>query len=231
MRRLDRLLAIALYLGSRRRVVARDVAREFDVSLRTVYRDMRSLATAGFPIEGNAGDGYRLVGEAHLRPLSLTSEEAEALALAAHGYGVSAGAALREPLQRATTKLEAAMRPEPARRIRALARRIVVPPSARAIVPSAEVLAAIRDGRAAKIQFAPPNDEATTRTIEPVGLVCRGDAWWVVAFCRLRRDARAFRVDHIETWKTLAPFSTRRGFSFEEIVVRDGHLSERLFGY
>jgi predicted DNA-binding transcriptional regulator YafY len=62
--------------------------------------------------------------------------------------------------------------------------------------------------------------------------VCRGDAWWLVAYCRLRRDARAFRVDRIDAWKTTGARSEPRdGFSFAEIVARDRHLARRLFGY
>ena len=98
-------------------------------------------------------------------------------------------------------------------------------------MPSTEMLAAIRDRRAARITFAPPDAPRTVRTIEPLGLVSRGDAWWLLAYCRLRRDARAFRVDHIAVWKSLGSFTPREGLSFEEIVVRDAHLSHRLFGY
>jgi predicted DNA-binding transcriptional regulator YafY len=230
VRRLERLLAIALVLGSRRRVVARELAAEFDVSLRTLYRDMRALLLAGFPIEGSAGDGYRLSGGAFLRPLALTADEAEALAVLAHGYGASAGAALRAPLRRATTKLEAAMGSEAAARVRALSRKIVAAPVVRGVAPSAEVLAAIREWRAARISFAPPDGTPTKRIIEPLGLVCRGDAWWIVAYCRLRRDARAFRLDDVAAWRTLGPFRPREGLSFEDILVRDRHLSDRLFG-
>jgi predicted DNA-binding transcriptional regulator YafY len=229
--RLERLLAIALFLASRRRVVARDVAKEFGVTLRTVYRDMSALMQSGFPIVGSAGDGYRLSGDAHLRPLALTPEEAESLALAAYGYGVSAPRSLREPLARATTKLEAAMKPDVAARVRGLSRRIVSPPFARVLAPDEAVLRAVRDCRSATISFRPPDDAPTERTIEPLGLVCRGDAWWVVAYCRLRRAARAFRLDHIAAWKTGPPFTPRPGFGFDEVVARDAHLSERLFGY
>ncbi|HEY0253812.1 MAG TPA: HTH domain-containing protein, partial [Kofleriaceae bacterium] len=83
MKRLDRIVAIALFLGTRRRVLAREVADQFGVSLRTVYRDMSALVEAGYPVEGNAGDGYRLRQESYLRPLALTGDEAEALAIAA----------------------------------------------------------------------------------------------------------------------------------------------------
>jgi predicted DNA-binding transcriptional regulator YafY len=89
MPRLDRLLAIALHLGSRRRLVARELANRFGVSLRTIYRDVSALVAAGFPVEGTAGDGYRLVQDGYLRPLALAPDEAEAIALAAHGYGAT----------------------------------------------------------------------------------------------------------------------------------------------
>jgi predicted DNA-binding transcriptional regulator YafY len=230
VRRLERLLAVALFLASRRRVVARDVAQEFGVSLRTVYRDMRSLASAGFPIEGNAGDGYRLASGAHLRPLALTPDEADAFALAAYGLAVTVTAALREPLARATAKLEAAMPPDAAARLRSLSRRIVAPAFVRVLAPGPEILLAVRDGLSATITFAPPGAAATTRTIEPLGLVARGDAWWVIAYCRLREGARAFRLDHVTAWKTGEVFARRPGFSFEEVSARDAHLSERLFG-
>lgn len=231
MLRLERLLAIALFLGSRRRVVARDVAEKFAVSLRTVYRDVKALIEAGFPISGTAGDGYRLSGEAYLRPLALTADEAEALAIAAHGYGASSAGALKDALSCATTKLESALDQGARGRVRGLSRRVVVPAFARSFAPDAEMLGAIRDGRAAKIAYAPAGARPTRRTIEPLGLVCRGDAWWLVAYCRLRRDARAFRVDAITSWETTAPFPPREGFSFADVIARDRHLAERLFGY
>jgi len=225
--RLERLLAIALFLGARRRVRASDVAARFEVSLRTVYRDMRSLQLAGFPIEGNAGDGYRLAQESYLRPLALDEDEAEALAVAARALAASGHQAA---LATATAKLHAALGPAARRRVAQLEARITVTATARATAPTPAMLEAIREHRAAAISYA-DGGKRTRRTIEPVGLVCRGDAWWLVAWCRLREDARAFRVDQIAAWTSAGPFAPRPGFSFDDIVRRDRHLAERLFGY
>jgi predicted DNA-binding transcriptional regulator YafY len=230
MKRLERLLAIALLLSARRRLVARELASELSVTLRTIYRDVRALVAAGFPIEGVAGDGYRLASTAHLRPLALTPDEADALVLAAYGARASVDSRAREVLVSATTKIEAAMGPDAAARTRHIARKIVFPPTLGARMPNTEMLEAIRERRAARITFAPPDAPRTIRTIEPLGLVSRGDAWWLLAYCRLRRDARAFRLDHIAVWKSLGSFAPRDGFSFDEVVVRDAHLSHRLFG-
>lgn len=231
MKRLERLLSIALLLSARRRLVARELATELSVTLRTIYRDVRALTNAGFPIEGVAGDGYRLSSAAHLRPLALLPDEADALILAAYGQRASIDPQLEDALRTATHKIEAAMGTEAAARARTLSRKIVVPPTAQPRTPSADVLAAIRERRAARITFVPPDAPRSVRTIEPLGLVCRGDAWWLVAYCRLRRDARAFRLDHVARWEPRAPFAPRAGLSFEEILVRDAHLSDRLFGY
>ena len=232
MHRLERLLAIALFLSARKRARASDIAARFGVSLRTVYRDMQSLGEAGFPVEGNAGDGYRLSQDSYLRPLALDENEAEALAVAAQALAVSVDGRMREALASATSKLQAALRPTARRRSAQLEARIAVPPFTRVSAPSAAMLEAIREQRAVSIGYLDPlTDKRTRRTIEPVGLVCRGDAWWLVAYCRLRKDARAFRVDRMSEWQVIGIFAARPGYSFDEIVRRDAHLSTRIFGY
>ena len=232
MRRLERLLAIALFLGARKRARASDIAARFGVSLRTVYRDMLSLGEAGFPVEGNAGDGYRLSQESYLRPLALDEDEAEVLAVAAQALAASVDGRMREALASATAKLQAALRPAARRRSAELEARIVVPSFARVAAPNSAMLEAIRERNAATIAYLDPlSNKQTRRTIEPLGLVCRGDAWWLVAYCRLRKDARAFRVDRVSEWKDAGRFELRQGLSFDEIVRRDAHLSARLFGY
>jgi predicted DNA-binding transcriptional regulator YafY len=232
MRRLERLLAIALFLGARRRARASDLAERFGVSLRTIYRDMDSLAEAGFPVEGNAGDGYRLSQESYLRPLALDETEAEILTVAAYALAASVDGPMREALATATAKLQAALRPAARRRVAQLEARIATPDFVRSTAPSAAMLEAIRERKAASIRYVDPRSgKSSRRTIEPVGLVCRGDAWWLVAWCRLRKDARAFRVDRVFEWKGAGVFAPREGFSFDDIVRRDRHLGPELFGY
>jgi predicted DNA-binding transcriptional regulator YafY len=232
--RLDRLLAMALFLGNRRRVRAREVAEEFAVSLRTVYRDIRALVSAGFPIEGNAGDGYRLGQDAFLRPLALTPDEAEALSVAATALTATTQASLRDALTRATVKLNAVLDPQTRRQLNQLQEQIVVPPFARATLgPTPEVLSALRERQVARVRYRDTRTGARSqRDIEPLGLVCLGEAWWLIAYCRLRRDARAFRLDRIDSWRSLpGRFAPRARFSFSEIIARDRHLARSLFGY
>jgi predicted DNA-binding transcriptional regulator YafY len=212
-------------------VRASDVAERFAVSTRTVYRDMQALAESGFPVEGNAGDGYRLSQESYLRPLALDEDEAEALALAAKALAASVDGRMREALANATAKLQAGLHPTARRRVARLEARISVPGLVRSTAPSAAMLGAIRECRAASILYVDPQSgKETRREVEPVGLVCRGDAWWLVAWCRLRKDARAFHVESVHGWKDAGTFTPRAGFSFDEIIRRDRHLAPALFG-
>src|SRR6266446_6599977 len=81
MNRVDRLMAMVVQLQSRRVVRAEDIAAHFEISVRTVYRDLAALGEAGIPIVAEAGVGYSLVKGYHLPPVMFTAEEASALFL------------------------------------------------------------------------------------------------------------------------------------------------------
>lgn len=76
MNRVDRLLALILYLQSKRVVTAEELARHFELCIRTVYRDLAALGEAGVPIVAEAGVGYALLKGYHLPPVNFTAEEA-----------------------------------------------------------------------------------------------------------------------------------------------------------
>src|SRR5690242_8621634 len=111
MRRADRLFKIVQHLRRRRTVVtAADLARELEVSERTIYRDMADLLASGVPIEGEAGVGYRLPrGAFDLPPLMFTEDEIEALVLGARvakGWG---DVALARAAEDVLSKIEAVL--------------------------------------------------------------------------------------------------------------------------
>lgn len=78
MNRIDRLTAILTHLQTKRLVKAQHLADRFNISLRTVYRDIRALEEAGVPIIGEAGAGYSLLEGYRLPPVMFTQEEAMA---------------------------------------------------------------------------------------------------------------------------------------------------------
>src|SRR6187551_2368972 len=82
MNRIDRLTAILIHLQTKRVVKADEIAKRFEISLRTVYRDVKSLMEAGVPVGSEAGKGYFIVDGFHLPPVMFTQEEASAMLMA-----------------------------------------------------------------------------------------------------------------------------------------------------
>ena len=83
LNRLDRLHAILTHLQSKKRVRAQEVADRFQISLRTVYRDVKALEESGVPVIGEAGSGYSIMEGYRLPPVMFTQEEASALIMGA----------------------------------------------------------------------------------------------------------------------------------------------------
>jgi predicted DNA-binding transcriptional regulator YafY len=221
MTRLERLLGIALMLSARRRLKAQDLAREFEVGLRTVYRDVHALQEAGFPIVGTAGDGYLLPAGSQLRPLALDPGEAEALVMGARLLETLADARLREQLKSAGLKLEAVLGPEAVRRVRDHQSTVLMPSlRPREPGPLSLLLQAVKERRVLRVRYHGVVRGGTTeREIEPLGVVRLGEVWLVPAYCRLREDLRAFRVDRmLKAEATGEAFEPRPGLGLEDFI-------------
>src|SRR5258708_2158074 len=95
MRRADRLFHIVQQLRARRLTTASQLAGRLEISLRTVYRDIRDLSLSGIPIRGEAGVGYSLAPEFNLTPLMFTPEEVEATRIFARGINFDPGVGSR----------------------------------------------------------------------------------------------------------------------------------------
>lgn len=222
MPRPSRLLSLALFFSSRRRMRAEDAAEQFGVSVRTVYRDIAALEEAGFPIIGTPGDGYHLASGAHLRPLAVTPEEAEALVVAARLLLQGADETLSAQLSSALLKLEAGLPTEAMARVKRQYVTVRVPESKTGQGPLSIILDAIHHRRVLQLSYAGVKRQATTeRAVEPLGMVRAGTFWLVAAWCRLRNDVRVFRSDRIlATTVTGETFTPRPGATMEELVAK-----------
>jgi predicted DNA-binding transcriptional regulator YafY len=221
VKRLDRLLGIALLLSARRRLKAEELARRFGVSLRTVYRDVRALQEGGFPVAGAAGDGYLLPPGSQLRPLALAPAEAEALVMGARLLNTVADDTLRARLHSAALKLEAALGPEAVRGVRDHESTVLMPSlGPRDPGPLTLLMEAVKHREVVTIRYhGVARGMTTERAIEPLGVVRLGDVWLVPAYCRLREDLRVFRVDRmLKAEATGKYFTLRPGVSLEDFV-------------
>src|SRR5437867_3213695 len=109
MNRIDRLMATVVLLQSRRVVRAEDIAAHFEISLRTVYRDIAALGEGGIPIMAEAGVGYSLVKGYHLPPVMFTTDEASALSTGGQLVEHLTDTSLRKQMESALLKIRSVL--------------------------------------------------------------------------------------------------------------------------
>ena len=212
MNRTDRLYALVEALRARapRPMRAAELAARFEVSTRTIERDLLALQEAGVPIwaQPGPGGGYTLNPETTLPPLNLTPEEAVALATA---LAAMPAMPFANAGRSALGKLSAVMGSAPRDTAAYLATRIRVTPFAEQPVgPEWESLQhALLHPEVLLITYQDRHGVVTERTVEPSGLLGTSSGWFLVAWCRLRQGARTFRLDRIthiaRTGETMTP--------------------------
>ncbi len=203
MNRFDRIAAMLIQLQAKRVVRGPALAAQFGVSLRTVYRDLRTLEEAGVPLCGEAGVGYSLAEGYRLPPVMFTREEATALLTAEKLAARLTDGHTAQLTQTAMDKLRAVLRRPDRDYLESLSSHIEVRwPRAPVASPAGadvhqRLLAAIATLRVVRLRYhAGYSDETTERDAEPIGLYY-GQHWHLIAFCRLRQEFRDFRLDRI----------------------------------
>jgi len=223
MNRFDRITAILIQLQSKRIVKAQDLADRFDISLRTVYRDIRSLEEAGIPLYGEAGVGYSLVDGYRLPPIMFTREEAMTFVTAEKLMEQFTDVATKSSYQSAMYKMKAVLRSDEKDLVdnignSILIRRFQSENNAPDNVLDS-LLKCISENCTAQISYATFNsEEKTNRTIEPIGIYHENQWWYVIAWCHLRADYRHFRTDRISDIKNTATPFHKKHPSFKEYM-------------
>jgi predicted DNA-binding transcriptional regulator YafY len=199
MRRSDRLFQIIQILRrARRPVIARSLAEELEVSVRTVYRDIADLMAQRVPIRGEAGTGYVLDRHYDMPPLMLTADELEAAVLGAQWVSQHSDPVLSLAAKDLIAKITAAV-PEHLRPFIAEPTIGTLAPLASSAdtLDIARVRQWIREGRKLRIRYRDERGRVSVRTIWPV-LIGYADAMRLLAaWCELRDGFRHFRSDRI----------------------------------
>ncbi|MEV0807051.1 YafY family protein [Micromonospora sp. NPDC050200] len=198
--RASRLISLVLLLQSRETMTAAELARELEVSERTVYRDVLALSAAGVPVyadRGRAG-GYRLLGGYRTRLTGLTRDEAEALFLSGLP-GPAGDMGLADAVAAAELKVLAALPPSlrdaPARAGQRF--HLDVPGWFVESAPPpwlTELARAVWRDRVVELRYR-RGDREVARRVEPYGLVLKSGVWYLVG--RVGDGMRTYRVDRV----------------------------------
>lgn len=209
MNRVDRLLAIVLELQRRRRSYCRaeDLAARFEVSKRTIYRDIQALCEAGVPIMAADRQGYALVEGYFLPPLHFTADEALILALGSDVIATSFDRDYRAAAQSAYRKIDVVLSSALRSQVDALKQGFRFAATHDLDARELNILRILREAVAAhrqiRIRYIRPDVEAaeplaTERVVEPHQLTRLANDWYLSGYCHLRQAIRMFRLARID---------------------------------
>lgn len=221
MRRADRLFRIVQMLRGGRVVTAARIAREFEVSARTIYRDVQDLLASGVPIDGEAGVGYCLRREIDLPPLMFDEDEIGALVLGARMVEAWGDSVLAQRARSVLSKVESVL---PARTRPLIAAQGVFVPMR---LPKDIRINVERFRRGInkrlKVRFRYQDEAGKTsrRTVRPLCLAFWGRDWTASAWCELRNAFRNFRPDRMRDLEVLdEPFLDEPGKSLDDLLAQ-----------
>tara|TARA_R110002072_G_scaffold19684_17_gene72663 strand:+ start:4071 stop:5027 length:957 start_codon:yes stop_codon:yes gene_type:complete len=204
MNKFDRVISLLVVLQSKKIVRAQDLAERFQVSLRTIYRDIRSLETAGIPIISEAGVGYSIMPGYHLPPVMFSQQEASAMITAEKLLEKMVDSKTADSYKSAMIKVKSVLRTEEKEAANNLSDYIEVfrPPWApikEEIQGLQKIFQSVLSKKVLKITYkAGYTNEISEREIEAIGVFFSNDKWYLIAFCRLRNAYRSFRLDRIQ---------------------------------
>jgi predicted DNA-binding transcriptional regulator YafY len=202
MNRTDRLLAIILELQAKGWQRAEDLAATFEVTKRTIYRDMLALMETGVPVVSIPGQGYSLVEGYFLPPVRFSTDEALLLLLGARFAAESFDAQYQLAARAAESKIRATLPDAFRQEVDYLQESIhfIVSPSPAARQDTLQALRrAIIQSRRVRFSYNARFDEAATqREADPYALIYVNQTWYLTAYCHLRDGIRHFRLDRID---------------------------------
>jgi len=202
-KRLSRLTAILTQLQTKRLLTASELAIKFSVSNRTIYRDIKALEQAGIPILTEEGKGYSIMDGYRIPPVMFTESEANALITAEQLILKNKDASFVKEYTEAINKIKSVLRNNTKDKANLLSNRIVFRQNTDNEITSnylAVLQLALTNFNLAQIKYhSIETNETTERIIEPFAIYSTQENWLLIAFCRLRKDFRAFRLDRIQS--------------------------------
>lgn len=217
-KRLARLAAILTQLQTKRLLTATALAGKFGVSVRTIYRDIRTLEQAGVPIITEDGKGYTLMEGYRVPPVMFTEAQANALITAEQLVLKNKDTSFIKDYTEAIDKVKAVLKYSIQDKVNLLAERTRFDQNRNRERNSnnlSDLQFALTNFCLTKIEYTNEQNKTTTRHIEPFALLST-ENWLLVAYCRLRKEFRFFRLDRIGKLELLADKFEPHGMTLQE---------------
>jgi predicted DNA-binding transcriptional regulator YafY len=228
--KVHRLLAITMQLLNRKRMSGQELAEQFEVSLRTIYRDLETINSAGIPIVSYSGanGGYEIMDQYHIDRQIVTLDDLDSIMTALKGVQSSLD---DRDIDHLLAKVGALIAKSEHTRLEEAGETLLFNTNLwRGAQLDKAILNQLRQAAKKRniIGFGYPNSEGAIeeRTVEPVGLAWKGYAWYLYAYCRLRGDYRTFRLSRIKELRIERETFPRRNVSLGELDAKWGNQAQ-----
>lgn len=229
MTQLARLISILTLLRSKRLLTATELADKYNVSVRTIYRDIRKLEEAGVPVYTIEGRGYSLTDTYTIAPVQFTEKQANALITAEHIISQSKDVSFVSDFKEALIKIKSVFKTSIQEKSEILNDKIHVfnwkleDTTSNAL---SEIQLAITNFNYIEINYKKANDyQISQRKIEPCAMYSTDNKWILIAWCHLRNELRAFRIDRIQNFKVLEDTFEDRKFNISDYFTNHPYSS------
>ena len=199
--KVDRLVSIIMILLDKKRIGAQELADIFEVSPRTIYRDIDAINMAGIPVRGasGVGGGFEIMQEYKVDKKVFSADDLSALLM---GLSSLSGMIRGDELVRALAKVKSFIPADRAKEIELKANQICIDLSPwmgnRNIQPYLETIqSALQENKLLSFEYIAHHGNKTARTAEPYQLVLKGNHWYLQGYCRVRSDFRLFRLSRM----------------------------------
>ena len=205
--KIDRLVSIIMILLEKERISAQELAKMFEVSTRTIYRDIEAISMAGIPVlaTSGSGGGIEIMKDYKVDKKIFSTDDLSALLM---GLSNISGMVRGSEVANALAKVKSFIPSEKAKSIELKASQIYIdltPWEGNVSVKNAlEIIKkALQENRLLTFTYIDGHGSKTSRTVEPYQLVFKSRAWYVQTFCRLKNDYRLFRLSRMTDLKIL----------------------------
>ncbi len=211
-------------LQSHRRLSVASIASHWEISERTVYRDIAALCEAGVPIVFEPTLGYRLMGGYEVPPVMFSEEEALALFLSGEIAEKVADSSLKASIRSALLKIHSVLPEDKRSLLEDFKKSLGIwlyssSPDIKTdcLIP---IHNAVLQRKCMRIEYdTADRGLLTDRVVEPLGILYYGNHWHLIAYCRYRSEYRDFRMDRVKVWQVMDQgFSGHRDFSLKDFV-------------
>ena len=214
--RVDRLVSIIMILLEKERVGAQELADMFEVSPRTIYRDIDAISMAGIPVCSipGVGGGFEIMPEYKVDKKAFTTDELSALLM---GLTSLSGMVQREDFAHALAKVKSLIPTEQARDIEIKANQICIDLNPWMgngnIKRSLEIVkSALQENKLLSFTYIDGHGNRTERIVEPYQLVLKSSHWYFHGYCRSKNDYRLFRLSRMTELQLLQETYTPRDY-------------------